>query len=90
MKEAWDYDSVTEIAVANVSAIGADAEGICGELRMWYHSEAAGVFRLWQAIVGEAAREGDMRRLQALCDQLSDTPQEDTTGPGVFPPLRVV
>ena len=90
MKEAWSYDSVSEKADATVLAIVADAEGICGEIRMWYESEAAGVFRLWQAIVGDAALEDDVARLEALCEKLRAPTDEDPTPQLGFSLRRVV
>jgi hypothetical protein len=70
MIDAWGYNSVTEATAAEIAAIVEDAQGKFGDTALLYQCQAAGVVRLWRAIVGDAALEDDVVRLEALCEQL--------------------
>lgn len=87
MIDAWGYNSVTEAAAAQIAAIVEDAQGKFGDTAVLYQCEAAGVFRLWLAIVGDAALEDDVARLVVLCDQLRAPPREPTSQLGFSPRL---
>jgi hypothetical protein len=73
---SWSYDNLTETTVATITAIVEYAEGKLGETRMLYACEAGGVYRLWGELVGDAARDEDVARLNALYEQLRTQPPD--------------
>jgi hypothetical protein len=74
VKQEWDYDTLTKIAADTIAAIAEDAQGKYGETGLLYECEVGGVFRLWKSIVGQAALDEDVARLQALCNTLAPQP----------------